>query len=113
MKIRELIAILDRREMGRVFRDMKGRVSFVYDEKWRNAADAFPLSLTMPLTRSNSGLPTCMAVVSHRSDPQNYWTNFPCDFTMGKIRDPARAEPLFRTPATTKFVARSFVFQKQ
>ena len=40
MKIRELVAILDRREMGRFFRDMKGRVSFVYDEKWRNAADA-------------------------------------------------------------------------
>ncbi len=28
MKTRELIAILDRREMGRFFRDMKGRVSF-------------------------------------------------------------------------------------
>jgi hypothetical protein len=28
MKARELIAILDRREMGRFFRDMKGRVSF-------------------------------------------------------------------------------------
>src|SRR5450432_3367 len=55
MKIRELIAILDRREMGRVFRDMKGRVSFVYDEKWRNAADAFRLSLSMPLTRGDHG----------------------------------------------------------
>ena len=28
MKIRELVAILDRREMGRFFRDLKGRVSF-------------------------------------------------------------------------------------
>jgi serine/threonine-protein kinase HipA len=55
MKIRELIAILDRREMGRFFRDMKGRVSFVYDEKWRNAADAFPLSLSMPLTLGEHG----------------------------------------------------------
>jgi serine/threonine-protein kinase HipA len=55
MKIRELIAILDRREMGRFFRDMKGRVSFVYDEKWRNAADAYPLSLSMPLTLREHG----------------------------------------------------------
>jgi HipA-like protein len=55
MKARELIAILDRREMGRFFRDMKGRVSFVYDEKWRNAADAYPLSLSMPLTLGEHG----------------------------------------------------------
>jgi serine/threonine-protein kinase HipA len=55
MKIRELIAILDRREMGRFFRDRKGRVSFVYDEKWRNAADAYPLSLSMPLTLREHG----------------------------------------------------------
>jgi HipA-like protein len=55
MKIRELIAILDRREMGRFFRDMKGRVCFVYDEKWRNAADAYPLSLSMPLTLGEHG----------------------------------------------------------
>lgn len=55
MKIRELIAILDRREMGRFFRNIKGRVSFVYDEKWRNAADAFPLSLSMPLTLGEHG----------------------------------------------------------
>ena len=55
MKIRELIAILDRREMGRFFRDVKGRVSFVYDEKWRNAADAYPLSLSMPLTLAEHG----------------------------------------------------------
>jgi serine/threonine-protein kinase HipA len=41
--------------MGRFFRDMKGRVSFVYDEKWRNAADAYPLSLSMPLTLGEHG----------------------------------------------------------
>jgi serine/threonine-protein kinase HipA len=55
MKIRELVAILDRREMGRFFRDRKGHVSFVYAEKWRNAADAYPLSLSMPLTLSEHG----------------------------------------------------------
>jgi HipA-like protein len=41
--------------MGRFFRDMKGRVSFVYDEKWRNAADAYPISLSMPLTLGEHG----------------------------------------------------------
>src|SRR6204780_871725 len=55
MKVRELVAILDRREMGRFFRDMKGRVSFVYDENWRNAVDAYPLSLSMPLTLGEHG----------------------------------------------------------
>src|SRR6202041_3655240 len=53
--IRELVAILDRCGMGRFFRHMKGRVSFVYDEKWRNAADAYPLSLSMPLTLGEHG----------------------------------------------------------
>jgi HipA-like protein len=52
---KELIAILDRREMGRFVRDNKGRVRFVYDEKWRNAADAHPLSLSMPLTLAEHG----------------------------------------------------------
>jgi serine/threonine-protein kinase HipA len=52
---KELIAILDRREMGRFFRDNKGRLRFVYDEKWRNAADAYPLSLSMPLTLAEHG----------------------------------------------------------
>ena len=52
---KELIAILDRREMGRFFRDNRGRVRFVYNEKWRNAADAYPLSLSMPLTLAEHG----------------------------------------------------------
>ncbi len=56
MKIRELIAILDRREMGRFFRDRKGRVSFVYDEKWQNAADAYPPPSRCPSHSVSTGI---------------------------------------------------------
>jgi serine/threonine-protein kinase HipA len=45
----ELIALLDGKEVGRVRNDARGRLAFVYDEEWRNAADAYPLSLSMPL----------------------------------------------------------------
>jgi serine/threonine-protein kinase HipA len=44
----ELVALLDGTEAGRVHND-RGRLSFVYDDEWRNAADAYPLSLSMPL----------------------------------------------------------------
>src|SRR5208283_4142696 len=46
---KELIAILDGRETGRVVRDNRGRLSFTYKEAWRTAADAYPLSISMPL----------------------------------------------------------------
>jgi len=38
----ELIAIIERREMGRLVCDNRGKVSFVYNEQWRNAPDAYP-----------------------------------------------------------------------
>jgi serine/threonine-protein kinase HipA len=44
----EIVALLDGKEAGRVHHD-RGRLSFVYDEEWRNAAEAYPLSLSMPL----------------------------------------------------------------
>ena len=44
----ELVALLDGNEAGRVHND-RGRLTFVYDDEWRNAADAYPLSLSMPL----------------------------------------------------------------
>lgn len=47
--IKELIAVVDSREMGRITRDRNGKLSFVYGDDWRNAPDAFPLSLSMPL----------------------------------------------------------------
>lgn len=52
---RELIAIIEGREMGRVARDKTGKLSFTYNEEWRNAFDAFPLSISMPLALSEHG----------------------------------------------------------
>lgn len=45
----ELVALLGGVEVGRVHRDGKGRLTFVYDEAWRQAPNAYPLSLSMPL----------------------------------------------------------------
>ena len=47
---KELIALLDGRETGRVVRDNRGKLTFTYNEQRRNAADAYPLSLSMPIT---------------------------------------------------------------
>jgi serine/threonine-protein kinase HipA len=51
----ELVALVENREMGRVRRDRNGRLSFAYSEDWRTAADAFPLSLSMPLALGEHG----------------------------------------------------------
>jgi len=58
----ELVAILDGRETGRVMRDDRGKLSFTYNEPWRTAADAYPLSISMPLAlagtpRENRSIP--------------------------------------------------------
>jgi len=47
---RELIALLDGREAGRVVRENSGNLTFTYNEQWRNSAGAYPLSLSMPIT---------------------------------------------------------------
>jgi len=47
---KELIALLDGKETGRVARDKRGKLTFTYNEQWREAAEAYPLSLSMPLT---------------------------------------------------------------
>lgn len=52
---RELIAVYDRQEMGRFVRDARGRVTLTYADEWRDADDAFPLSLSMPLTQREHG----------------------------------------------------------
>lgn len=49
MSVRELIALLNDAPVGRVLRDDRGRLKFVYEDSWRGAADAYPLSLSMPL----------------------------------------------------------------
>ncbi len=51
----ELVALLDGKEVGRVHRDVRGRLSFIYEDAWRNAHDAYPLSLSMPLGAKEHG----------------------------------------------------------
>src|SRR5215831_3959258 len=51
----ELIVLLDSREVGRVSRDNKGQLSFVYNEAWRHHANAYPISLSMPLSSGEYG----------------------------------------------------------
>lgn len=48
----ELLALLDGRQTGRVVRDKRGKLSFAYNETWRQARDAYPLSISMPLALS-------------------------------------------------------------
>src|SRR5271155_1657070 len=45
----ELVAVLNGREIGRVARDSRGRLTFTYADDWRQAPAAYPLSLSMPL----------------------------------------------------------------
>jgi serine/threonine-protein kinase HipA len=51
----ELIALLDEKEVGRVSRDARGRLRFLYNEDWRSGVDAHPLSLSMPLGAKEHG----------------------------------------------------------
>jgi len=51
----ELTAILDGREVGRVTRDKRARLSFTYNEEWRGAQNAHPLSISMPLALAQHG----------------------------------------------------------
>lgn len=51
----DLIALLDNRKVGRVRRDHRGRLSFAYDDRWRLARGAYPLSLSMPLAAAEHG----------------------------------------------------------
>ena len=52
---KELVALLGGREVGRVRQDPRGRLSFAYDDRWRGAPDAYPLSLSVPLAASEHG----------------------------------------------------------
>jgi serine/threonine-protein kinase HipA len=49
-----MVALLDGKQVGRVHND-RGRLTFVYDDVWRNAQDAYPLSLSMPLAGKEHG----------------------------------------------------------
>jgi serine/threonine-protein kinase HipA len=47
---RELIAVSGKTAIGRVLRNNNGRLKFLYEDTWRSSVEAFPLSLSMPLT---------------------------------------------------------------
>jgi serine/threonine-protein kinase HipA len=55
MNGQQLIALLSGRTAGIVTRDRNGRLKFVYEEDWRGAEGAYPLSLSMPLTATEHG----------------------------------------------------------
>lgn len=47
---RQLVVLIAGKRAGTLERDARGHLRFSYDETWRAAADAIPLSLSMPLT---------------------------------------------------------------
>lgn len=51
----ELVALLGGREVGRVQQDARSRLTFVYDQSWREAEGAYPMSLSMPLAAQEHG----------------------------------------------------------
>jgi len=53
--VTELVTLLDGMEVGRVHSDTHGRLTFIYDDRWRKAPDAYPLSLSMPLAAKEHG----------------------------------------------------------
>lgn len=57
----ELVVLLDGREVGRVRNDARGRLTFVYDEDWRQTEGAYPLSLSMPIAAEEHGPSTVQA----------------------------------------------------
>ena len=50
-----LVALMKGQRMGEVHRNQRGRLSFVYDEPWRQRRNAYPLSLSMPLAAAEHG----------------------------------------------------------
>jgi serine/threonine-protein kinase HipA len=51
----ELVTLLGGREIGRVRAGARGKLTFTYDPAWREASDAYPLSLSMPLAAEKHG----------------------------------------------------------
>ena len=51
----ELVALLGGHMIGRVRQQARGRLTFTYDPAWREADDAYPLSLSMPLAAVEHG----------------------------------------------------------
>lgn len=51
----ELVALLGGVEVGRVHMGARNRLTFVYNDSWREAPNAYPLSLSMPLAAKEHG----------------------------------------------------------
>lgn len=51
----ELIVLLDGKQAGRLGAPARGRLTFTYDDAWRFAKDAYPLSLSLPLAAAAHG----------------------------------------------------------
>ena len=51
----ELVTLLGGKEVGRVHNDTRGRLTFIYDDQWRNDIGAYPLSLSMPIAAKEHG----------------------------------------------------------
>ncbi|EWY42777.1 hypothetical protein N825_00210 [Skermanella stibiiresistens SB22] len=45
----ELVGVAAGRVLGTVRHDQRGRLSFIHDQDWRDAAGAYPLSLSIPM----------------------------------------------------------------
>ena len=50
----ELVVLLGGREVGRV-RAQRGKLTFIYEQAWRQTEGAYPLSLSMPLAAAEHG----------------------------------------------------------
>ncbi len=50
---KELITLLEDQQVGVVRQDPRGRLSFTYDDSWRHARNAYPLSISMPLAAAH------------------------------------------------------------
>jgi serine/threonine-protein kinase HipA len=51
----DLFALVDSYEVGRIHRDRKGKLAFIYNEDWREDPNAYPISLSMPLATKEHG----------------------------------------------------------
>lgn len=51
----QLVVLLNSREIGRITRDRRGRLSLLYADDWRETQGAFPLSLSMSLAAAEHG----------------------------------------------------------
>lgn len=64
----EVLAVIDGRAVGRLMAVRNGRFAFVYDDGWLKNADAYPLSVSMPLATT---------VYAHRAVMPYLWNLLP------------------------------------